>query len=65
MSTDFPTFSRSPIEKCYPLNLPLLAPAKEASKVNTKGILSSWNIVTLAVDSLDLGIEKEQSLKLK
>jgi len=58
-------FSKSPNEKCYPCSLPREAPANEASKVNTKGIFSWWNIVILAVDSFDFGILKEQSAKLK
>jgi hypothetical protein len=40
LSTYFPTFIRSPILKCLPERNPLLAPANEASSVNTKGILS-------------------------
>jgi hypothetical protein len=38
-----------------------LEPAKEASKVKTKGIRNWWNIEIRAVDSLGLGILKEQS----
>jgi hypothetical protein len=38
--TEVPTFWRSPILKCYPFNYPILAPAKDASRVKTKGILS-------------------------
>lgn len=47
--------------KCLPERLPRLAPANEASNVNTKGILNLWNMVTLAVDSFDFGIENVQS----
>jgi hypothetical protein len=38
--THSPTFSKSPYEKCFPESAPRLAPANDASKVKTKGILS-------------------------
>jgi len=43
----------------------MLAPANEASIVNTNGILNLWNIVILAVDSFEGGIEYVQSSNLK
>jgi len=39
-NTLLPIFSKSPVEKCYPTNLPRLAPANEASSVKTKGIFN-------------------------
>ena len=65
LRTAFPAFIKSPYEKWFPANSPLLAPANEASIVNTKGILNLWNIVILAVDSFDGGIEYVQSSNLK
>lgn len=55
--TYLPTFCKSLCEKCCPERAPLLAPAKEDSRVNTNGIRSLWNIVIRAVESFDLGIE--------
>jgi len=63
--TYLPTFMRSLRLKCLPAKCPRLAPAKEASRVYTNGILSLWNIEILPVPSLPFGIEKVQSWKIK